>query len=132
MAYFTPGRPGKLTATPLKSMTFKHEVDCADECLNTGDGCVAFDFDYISQKCDIHWTVEGMHAELVVKDAYHNFEKLGAGHMAYFSYDRLPLIQGQSYYHNARITNVRGFESYLIGHEVVVDFTPPSPGPVGK
>ena len=43
----------------------------------------------------------------------------------------LELIHGQSYYHNARITNVRGFEAYLVGDEVVVDFTPPTPGPIG-
>ena len=41
------------------------------------------------------------------------------------------MIHGQSYYLNARITNVHGFESYLVGDEVVVDFTPPTPGPIG-
>ena len=43
----------------------------------------------------------------------------------------MDLVHAQSYYHNARITNVRGFESYIVSDEIVVDFTPPSPGPVG-
>ena len=56
-------------------------------CLDFGDNCVAFDFDYGSGKCDAHWTIEGMQADLVISGAYMNFEKLGGGQSAYFSYD---------------------------------------------
>ena len=128
LAHFAAGRQGRLTSTPIRSPTVKYDHECAKECIDIGDGCASFDFDYGTDTCDLHWTIEGKAAELVLKGAYHNFEKLGAGYTAFFSYEGMKLIQAEAYYLNARITNVRGYESYLTSHEIVVDFTCPEPG----
>lgn len=130
LSFFAPARRGRLTSTPLKSTTAMHDYDCAKLCRDMGDGCISFDYDYSyeSSKCNLHWTIEGIASELVESGSYHNFEKLGAGYTAYFDFDGLTLLHGVSYYLNARITNIRGFESYISSHEVVVDFTPPLPG----
>ena len=128
LGHFATPRQGRLTSTPIKSLTAGFDYECAAACIEQGDGCASFDFDYGSDTCDLHWTIEGKAAELVLSGAYHNFEKLGAGYTAYFSYKGLQLIHGEAYYLNARITNVRGYESYLTSQEIVVDFTCPQPG----
>ena len=87
MAYFAAGRVGRLTSSPLTSSTAKYDYDCARTCLDIGDGCVSFDYDYTTQMCHTQWTIEGMQADLVLSSGFYNFEKLGGGHSAYFAYE---------------------------------------------
>ena len=68
--------------------------------------------------------------QLGTTGAFHNFEKLGIGLSAYFSYSNLTLLHSNSYYMNALITNDKGYRYILSSKELVVDFTPPLPGPI--
>ena len=87
-------------------MAFRHDYDCAKECLDYwGEKCISFDYEYMTENCEIHSVIEGPGVLLRVSDSYHNFERLGPGHTAWFNYDNLPLIHGEVYYINARITN---------------------------
>ena len=87
LKYFAAPRTGRLTSQPLEKTNTKYDYECAKVCLDYGDSCVAFDFDYGEGHCHAHWTIEGMQADLVISGAYMNFEKLGGGQSAYFSFD---------------------------------------------
>ena len=73
-----------------------------------GEKCVSFDFEYETNTCLLHAVIEGPGVFLRVDKSYHNYERLGSGHSAWFHYDHLPLIHGEVYYINVRITNNMG------------------------
>ena len=98
-------------------MCCRHDYDCAEECLGAGEKCVSFDYEYETGNCVLHSVIEGPGIFLRVDNSYHNYERLSAGHSAWFHYDDLPLIHGEVYYINARITNNMGkFNIYIINY----------------
>ncbi len=87
---------------------FRHDYECAQACLDFGEKCVSFDYEYVTENCDLQSVIEGPGVHLRTSASYRNFERLSAGHSAWFAYDNLPLIHGEVYYINARITNNLG------------------------
>ena len=128
MSKFASGKVGRLNVEPLNVFISPLDNDCADKCIEAGDPCVSFDYDYSSGTCNIHTVIEGIHAQLVTSGAYNHFERLGQGSSAYFTFDDLHLRHGSSYYFNVLVTNDKGYRSLISSDEIVVDFTPPEPG----
>lgn len=129
---FANSKSGKLPTSPIKTISsvIKDE-DCALACVNYGEQCVAFDYEYKREVCDLHGNIESKDLRLAKSGSYFHFERLGAGHSAWFGFDGLNLIHGQSYYFNAKLENNKGFISMPHSYEIVVDFTTPEPGPIG-
>lgn len=125
---FTTAREGKLIAYILKTQKTRTVDECAQSCLSYGANCVSFDFEHHSETCDLHDTVQGANAYLRVSGTYSNYERLGSGYSALVEYNDLPLTHGSTYFINTKVSNVLGYDAYLIGEGTLVDFTPPEPG----
>ncbi|XP_078575736.1 uncharacterized protein LOC144861641 [Branchiostoma floridae x Branchiostoma japonicum] len=61
---------------------------------------------------------------------FHNFERLGIGHAVEVVHEDLNLIHNQLYYYNLYLNNAVGYTNILTSDPVMVDFVPPSPGPL--
>lgn len=128
LQYFTVPREGKLVADVLKSQTLRTADQCAQACMDFGQNCVSFSYEQHSETCDLHDTVEGANAYLRISGTYSNYERLGSGYNTPIEYDNLPLLHGATYFVNTKVSNVLGYDAYLIGEGTLVDFTPPEPG----
>ena len=130
LGHIAADRTGRLNVDPIMRTAVPLDADCAQKCIDYGNPCVSFDFDYASTQCNLHNVIEGIDAQLVLSDAFHNFERLGQGSSAYFSYHNLSLTHGNSYYLSSLVTNDKGYRTVISSDEIVVDFTPPIPGPL--
>ena len=92
---------------------FRLDRDCAQKCLDFGDKCVSFEYEYQTDDCLLQAVIEGPGVHLRLDEAYRNFERLSSGHSAWFYYDNMPLIHGEVYYINVKITNNMGKVTYF-------------------
>lgn len=129
LQYFAWGRPGRLLATPIQITNRASSVACADECLKVRT-CFAFSFDTFRKSCELHSVTEGTSAKRLEDNDFYTYEKLGYGYSAKIVQE-LPLQHGVRYYINSQVTNVLGYHSALASTGVLVDHTPPEPGPLG-
>ncbi|CAH1802777.1 unnamed protein product [Owenia fusiformis] len=135
---FTSERLGKLIAKakhPVKPhivSSWSTPRGCAKECMQYSSGkCTSFNYDFgPSGICELLEFVEGNQAELHESGHFHHFERLGAGHSGKYRYEHLSLSHNTIYYFNYQVINTLGYESILTSKSVIIDFTPPSPGPI--
>ncbi|XP_071094116.1 uncharacterized protein [Haliotis cracherodii] len=132
LKYFSLSKTGSLTAEPLKSVKTRFDHECAKQCIDFGQNCVSFDFEYNTQVCDLHSVGEGPSAALRQNGNYKSFERLGVGQKHYKLFKNLNLTHKETYFMNTHVTNELGYESHLSSHGTLLDLTPPSPGPVGN
>ncbi|XP_067685182.1 uncharacterized protein [Haliotis asinina] len=132
LKYFSLPKTGSLTAEPLETLKTKFDYECAKQCIDFGQKCVSFDFEYNSQECELHSVGEGPNAALRYNGNYKSFERLGVGQKHYKIFKNLNLTHKETYFMNTHVTNELGYESHLTSHGTLIDLTPPSPGPVGN
>ncbi|XP_061168902.1 uncharacterized protein LOC133178171 [Saccostrea echinata] len=131
LKHFSVPKTGKLTSTPFAVNITHTPEDCATNCINSGKKCVSFDYDFFTESCELQNVVHGPSTKLRRSGTFVNYERLGVGYNSFERYEKLPLEHGTLYYINARITNVLGYVGYLHSHGTMVDFSPPSTGPLG-
>jgi hypothetical protein len=131
LKYFSVPKDGKLTNTPFAKHITHTPIDCATKCIQSGKKCVSFDYAYFTESCELQHVVEGPNAKLRISGTYMNYERLGVGYNSFERYENLPLEHGHVYFINVKINNVLGYTGYLHSYGTMVDFTPPSPGPLG-
>ncbi|XP_053407458.1 uncharacterized protein LOC123547213 isoform X2 [Mercenaria mercenaria] len=130
LKHFTIPREGKLVAWILQSQKTPNAGVCAQRCIDYGSNCVSFDYEHHSETCDFHDVVQGANAYLRISGTYSNYERLGSGYHTPTEYSDLPLTHGSTYFVNAKVRNVLGYDAYLLGEGTMVDFTPPEPGTI--
>ncbi|XP_062598765.1 uncharacterized protein LOC134260192, partial [Saccostrea cucullata] len=128
---FGNGKTGKLTSKPLKSLKATDHTDCAEECINFGEKCISFDYEFHSEICDLHSVIEGPLADVRLSGTYKHFERSDLGSTHSFEHN-LILLHGERYFLNAEITNVLMYKSLLSSKGTIVDFTPPEPHFIGN
>ncbi|CAH1802680.1 unnamed protein product [Owenia fusiformis] len=136
--HFTTERLGKLIAKakhPVKPhivSSWSTPRGCAKECMKYSSAkCTSFNYDFgTSGTCELLEFVEGNQAELHESGHFHHFERLGAGHYGEYRYEHLSLSHNTIYYFNYQVINTLEYESILTSKSVIIDFTPPSPGPI--
>ncbi|XP_069118473.1 uncharacterized protein [Argopecten irradians] len=130
LKYFSIPKPGKLTVSAFSSSKTRTNLLCAEECLSYFEKCVAFDYEYHTENCDLHSVVEGHQAKRRISGTFAHYERL-IGSTAYISYTDLPLVHGLTYFINVHVTNVLGYNGFLKSSGTIVDFTTPETGPLG-
>ncbi|XP_033731540.1 uncharacterized protein LOC117321183 [Pecten maximus] len=132
LKYFSTPKAGRLTVAGFSSFKTRTALLCAQECLRYDRKCVAFDYEYHTENCDLHSVVEGHQAKLRISGTYANYERLNIGSAAFVSYTELPLVHGLTYFINFHVTNVLGYDAFLKSSGTIIDFTPPETGPPGE
>ncbi|XP_069118468.1 uncharacterized protein [Argopecten irradians] len=130
LKYFSIPKPGTLTVSAFSSSKTRTNLLCAKECLKYVRKCVAFDYEYHTENCDLHSVVEGQQAKRRISGTYAHYERL-IGSTAYISYTDLPLVHRLTYFINVHVTNVLGYNGFLKSSGTIVDFTTPETGPLG-
>ncbi|XP_062567667.1 uncharacterized protein LOC134229900 [Saccostrea cucullata] len=131
LQYFTVPREGKLTSMFMRRTKVNSADECAENCLNYGDKCISFDFEFHTETCDLQSVIEGPNAELRISGTYKNYERLGLGYDAFVSYN-ISLQHGVIYFINADVTNDLGYKAFITSRGTMVDYTPPEPVNVGN
>ena len=131
LKYFTIPREGKLTSLFMQRLKVNSDDQCAERCINYGDKCISFDYEFHTETCDLQSVIEGPNAELRVSGTYKNYERLGVGYNAFVAYN-ISLQHGLRYFINAEITNELGYKAFITSKGTLVDYTPPEPVNVGN
>jgi len=95
--------------------------------------------------CVLHDDIEGPAMDLIadypnnfatprlrVSASFYHYEKLGVGNSTNHVFTNLSLVSGNTYYINLRLQNGLGYSSIVTSPGIVVDFTPPDPGPIAN
>ena len=95
--------------------------------------------------CVLHDDIEGPAMDLTadypnnfatprlrVSASFYHYEKLGVGNSTDHVFTNLSLVSGNTYYINLRLQNGLGYSSIVTSPGIVVDFTPPDPGPIAN
>ncbi|XP_061197209.1 uncharacterized protein LOC133205414 [Saccostrea echinata] len=131
LQYFTVPREGKLTSMFMRRIKVSSADECAENCINYGEKCISFDFEFHTETCDLQSVIEGPNAELRISGTYKNYERLGLGYDAFVSYN-ISLQHGMKYFINAEVTNDLGYKAFITSKGTMVDYTPPEPVNVGN
>ena len=118
--------------------------ECASSC-NDNTLCLSFDFSVEDSVCVLHSDIEGPATDNVVdypnnfatprlraSASFYHYEKLGVGNSTNHVFTNLSLAGGNTYYINLRLQNGLGYSSIVTSSGIVVDFTPPDPGPIAN
>ena len=124
---FSSPRPGRLTSSPLRSVTSSTAAACATECVKD-QRCLSFSYNQFLRQCEVQAVTDGASAERREDADFQTYERLGKAYTASLRYTNLTLHHGMVYYVNADVTNVLGYHSTLTSGGTMVDFTPPELG----
>ena len=131
LRYFTLPRLGRLAASPLRTLKSESAATCGGECLKLVT-CVSFSFNQFLYACELQSVTEGVFAKRLMDGHFYTYERLGRGYSAEVEHRNLVLRHGVRYHVNSAIEDVLGYQSVLTSPGIMVDHTPPEPGPVGE
>ena len=131
LRYFTLPRLGRLVASPLRTLKLESAAACGGECLKLVT-CISFSFNQFLYACELQSVTEGVFAKRLTDGHYYMYERLGRGYNAEVEHGNLTLRHGVRYHVNSAVENVLGYQSVLTSPGIMVDHTPPEPGPVGE
>jgi len=107
--------------------------------------CRSFDFSTEDRICVLHSDIEGPAMDLTAdynnnfatphlraSASFYHYEKLGVGNSTNHIFNNLSLVSGSTYYINLRLQNGLGYSNIVTSPGIVVDFTPPDPGPIAN
>ncbi|XP_048250793.1 uncharacterized protein LOC124111176 [Haliotis rufescens] len=132
---FTGLKDGRLTGPVIATFTgMNHAGKCAKECMKYLETkCLSFNYDYgVSGECELLEAIEGHDYRISSSGRYTHYERLGVGLAYEFIYKDLSLRHQAMYFFNLHIINSLMFENILHSRGIVVDLTPPEPGPVAN
>ncbi|XP_046574117.1 uncharacterized protein LOC124282192 [Haliotis rubra] len=135
LKHFTGLKKGRLIG-PVFAEFFRmnHTRSCVKECMKLpASKCMSVNYDFgKSGHCELLEGIEGHDHKIVISDQYSHYERLGVGLAHEFIYKDLSLRRGIMYYFNLHLINNLQFDSILHSKGVVVDLTPPEPGPLAN
>ncbi|XP_046360096.2 uncharacterized protein LOC124137716 [Haliotis rufescens] len=135
LKYFTGLKDGRLIGPVFAEFfSMNHAGSCVKECMKFPETkCMSVNYDYGPKgHCELLEGIEGHDHKIFISDQYAHFERLGVGLAHEFIYKDLSLRHGVMYYFNIHLINDLQFESILHSKGVVVDVTPPEPGPLAN
>ncbi|XP_066298079.1 uncharacterized protein [Branchiostoma lanceolatum] len=134
LEYFASPRLGRVLSKPHHVAHYPYAQKCARDCLALPPTkCLSFNYDYgDGGRCELLEEIEGHGAVMYTDRLFHNFERLGIGHAVEVGHEDLNLIHNQLYYYNLFLNNTVGYTNILTSPAVIVDFVPPSPGPLSN
>ncbi|XP_078573994.1 uncharacterized protein LOC144860567 isoform X3 [Branchiostoma floridae x Branchiostoma japonicum] len=132
LEYFAAPRLGRVLSKPHHVAHYPYAQKCARDCLALPPTkCLSFNYDYSDNgRCELLEEIEGHDVVMYTDGIFHNFERLGIGHAVEVVHEDLNLIHNQLYYYNLFLNNTVGYTNILTSPGVIVDFVPPSPGPL--
>ncbi|XP_078585864.1 uncharacterized protein LOC144867675 [Branchiostoma floridae x Branchiostoma japonicum] len=134
LEYFAAPRLGRVMSKPHHIAHYPYAQKCARDCLALPPTkCLSFNYDYSDVgRCELLEEIEGHEVVMYRDGIFHNFERLGIGHAVEVSHDGLGLVHNTLYYYNLFLNNTVGYTNILTSKAVIVDFVPPSPGPLAN
>ncbi|KAK3092476.1 hypothetical protein FSP39_003379 [Pinctada imbricata] len=132
LKYFSEPKPGRLTSAPFATHVKERPSDCATECILYPSKCVSFDYEYVTEICELQAYVEGPAANLRASGQFVNYERLGIGQNAFIEFNNLHLEHGNVYFFNAIINNTLNYTGVMHSIGTMIDFTPPEAGFLGR
>ncbi|XP_067658325.1 uncharacterized protein [Haliotis asinina] len=133
LTHFNGVKSGRLIGPVISTTTgLQHAGLCARLCLLfPPTKCLSMNFDYSSSgTCELLEAIEGHHFEVAVSGQFVHFERLGVGLAHEFVYNDLSLRHNTMYYFSMHLVNTLNFSSFIHSRGVLVDITPPEPGPL--
>ena len=131
LRHFSLPRLGRLAASPIRAFQAESAATCGGECLKLVT-CVSFSFNQFLYACELQSLTEGVFAKRLEDGHYYTYERLGNGYSAEIEHRSLALRHGVRYYINSAVEDVLGYQSVLTSPGIMVDHSPPEPGPVGE
>ncbi|XP_046562947.1 uncharacterized protein LOC124271840 [Haliotis rubra] len=135
LKHFTGLKKGRLIGPVFAEFSrMNHAGSCVKECMKFPETkCLSVNYDYgPSGHCELLEGIEGHDHKIFISDQYSHYERLGVGLAHEFIYKDLTLRHGVMYYFNLHLINNLQFDSILHSKGVVVDLTPPEPGPLAN
>ncbi|XP_046562951.1 uncharacterized protein LOC124271844 [Haliotis rubra] len=135
LKHFTGLKDGRLIGPVFAEFSrMNHAGSCVKECMKFPETkCLSVNYDYgPSGHCELLEGIEGHDHKIFISDQFAHFERLGVGLAHEFIFNDLSLMHRAMYYFNIHLVNDLQFESMLHSKGVVVDITPPEPGPLAN
>ncbi|XP_048258717.1 uncharacterized protein LOC124137708 isoform X1 [Haliotis rufescens] len=135
LKHFTGRKDGRLIGPVFAEFfSMNHAGSCVKECMKFSETkCMSVNYDQGPKgHCELLEGIEGHDHKIFIYDQYANFERLGVGLAHEIIYKDLSLRHGVMYYFNIHLINDLQFESILHSNGVLVDVTPPEPGPLAN
>ncbi|XP_048258676.1 uncharacterized protein LOC125384201 [Haliotis rufescens] len=135
LKHFTGLKDGRLIGPVFAEFfSMNHAGSCVKECMKFPETkCMSVNYDYgPNGHCELLEGIEGHDHKMFISDQYAHFERLGVGLAHEFIHKDLSLRHGAMYFFNIHLINDLQFESILHSKGVVVDVTPPEPGPLAN
>ncbi|XP_048258679.1 uncharacterized protein LOC124137747 [Haliotis rufescens] len=133
LKHFTGRKDGRLIGPVFAEFfSMNHAGSCVKECMKFPETkCMSVNYDYGPKgHCELLEGIEGHDYKIFISDRYAHFERLGVGLAHEFIYKDLSLRHGAMYFFNIHLINELQFESILHSEGILVDLTPPEPGPL--
>ena len=115
----------------VTSVNIPSATGCAEKCLELVDPkCLSFDYNKADKLCLLHDKVLEVGSTFTVSDGSQHYIRLGAGSTTELSWSDFSFEHNRLYYVNIKVTNKLGYTSTISSQPVLVDLTPPLPGPI--
>ncbi|KAK3609657.1 hypothetical protein CHS0354_035942 [Potamilus streckersoni] len=133
LEYFTELTKGRLVGPIYMSIPDVATAgDCARKCLDSPPSkCLSFNYDFgTSMTCELMEAIQGHDFKLAQSGSFASYERLGIGLLLQFAYKDLYLLHNNLYFFNLDMANVLGYRNIISTTGVIVDLSPPEPGPI--